>query len=48
MLSEQEKASLCAQFDSYCRTILRNAIRNYMKHMSVQEKHEFLPNKRIN
>ena len=35
MLSEQEEASVCALFDSYCHTILRNAIRNHMKHMSV-------------
>ena len=42
MLSEQEEASVCALFDSYCHTILRNAIRNHMKHMSVQEKYEFL------
>ncbi len=42
MLSEQEKASVCALFDSYCHTILRKAIRNYMKHISFQEKYEFL------
>ena len=42
MLSEYEEASMGALFDSYCHTILRNAIRNYMKHISVQERHEFL------
>ena len=29
MLSEREKAARCALFDSYCHTILRNAIRDY-------------------
>ena len=42
MLSEQEEASVCALFDSYCHTVLRNAIRNYTKHISIQEKYEFL------
>ncbi len=27
MLSEREKAARCAQFDSYCHTILHNVIR---------------------
>ena len=42
MLSEQEEVSACALFDSYCHTVLRNAIRNYTKHISIQEKYEFL------
>mgnify|MGYP000874987071 FL=1 len=42
MFSEQEEASFCARFDSYCHTVLRNAIRNYTKHISIQEKYEFL------
>lgn len=42
MLSEQEKSALCALFDSYCRTILRNAIRNYTKQLARRDKHEFL------
>ena len=42
MISEREKAARCALFDSYCHTVLRNAIRNYAKHISIQEKYEFL------
>ena len=42
MLSEREKAARCAQFDSYCHTILRNAIRNYNKHNAYKEKLEIL------
>lgn len=34
--------ALCALFDSYCRTILRNAIRNYTKQLARRDKHEFL------
>jgi len=42
MLSEREKAARCAQFDSYCHTILRNAIRNYSKHNAYKDKLEIL------
>jgi len=42
MLSEQEEVSVCALFDSCCHTVLRNAIRNYTKHISIQEKYELL------
>lgn len=37
MFSEQEEASFCARFDSYCHTVLRNAIRNYTKHKQLTE-----------
>jgi len=42
MLSEREKAARCALFDSYCHTILRNAIRDYNRHNSYKEKLEIL------
>ena len=42
MLSEREKAARCAQFDSYCHTILRNAIRDYNRHNAYKEKLEIL------
>ena len=42
MLSEREKAARCALFDSYCHTILRNAIRDYNKHISHKERLEIV------
>ena len=42
MLSEREKTARCALFDSYCHTILRNAIRDYNRHNSYKEKLEIL------
>ena len=42
MLSEREKAARCALFDSYCHTILRNAIRDYNKHNAIKDRLEIL------
>lgn len=42
MLTEQEKAMRCALFDSFCRTILRNAIRNFSKKNARTERWERL------
>ena len=42
MLSEREKAARCALFDSYCHTILRNAIRDYNRHNAYKDKLEIL------
>lgn len=37
MLTEQDKATCCALFDSFCRTILRNEMRNFYKKYVRQE-----------
>ena len=42
MLTEQEQATRCALFDSFCRTILRNAIRNFNKKNIRLERLEWL------
>ena len=42
MLSEKEKALRVLLFDSFCRTVLRNAIRNYCKQNTRLQKAEFL------
>ena len=42
MLSEREKAARCALFDSFCHTILRNAIRDYNKHNAIKDRLEIL------
>ena len=42
MLSEKEKSLRVLLFDSFCRTVLRNAIRNYCKQNSRLQNAEFL------
>ena len=42
MLAEQEKVMRCVCFDSFCKTILRNAIRNFYKQLSRLERREWL------